>query len=320
MFSGSVTRVSRPWFDNRADGDADTPLLAPRSVVFVADSAHEPRLAELIVSMGEAGGTLHPLTAAEAREHCPAVHPDWVVAAAVDRDASDLDVAAIVAAFRRRMGAGDANLRLGAPVRRVDRSTSGWTVHAEDGWKVSCGRIVNAAGAWVDDIARLAGIELLGFQPRRRTIGIGVQTGSEPVGSALIVHADEQFYFGAEAGGILFSPADETPSPPCDAKPEEIDVAVAMERINEATTLGMRSVTSTWAGLRTFGPDESIVIGSEPSDEAFVWCGGQGGYGIQTAPSAGRATASVVLGEALPADLTAAGLTVADLAPRRVAH
>lgn len=312
-----LTRASRLWFETGAEGDADTALLTSRPVVFVADDHHVPRLEQLVVSMGEAGGTLHPLTASEVRERCPAMHPDWVVAGAEDRDASDLDVAAIVAVFRRRLAASGATLSLGAPAQRIERSRTGWTVHTGDGSAVSCGRIVNAAGAWVDDVARMAGVEPLGFQPRRRTIGIGVPTGAETVGSALVAHADEQFYFGAEAGGVLFSPADETLSPPCDARPEEIDVALAMERINAATTLGLRSVTTTWAGLRTFGPGGSLVIGAAPADDTFVWCGGQGGYGIQTAPAAGRVTAAVVRGDALPADLADTGLTLADLAPQR---
>jgi D-arginine dehydrogenase len=116
----------------------------------------------------------------------------------------------------------------------------------------------------------------------------------------------------------MFSPADETPSEPTDARPEEIDVAIAIDRINEATTLGLRSVRQQWAGLRTFSPDGDLVIGPDAEDPSFVWCGGQGGYGIETSPAAGLATAALATGRTLPDELTAVGLTPAALTSARL--
>ncbi|MEM7286825.1 MAG: FAD-binding oxidoreductase [Actinomycetota bacterium] len=314
-----LTRASLEWLASRGGGVADADLISPRLVMFAADAAHIDHLHATADGMGDAGGTLHLLTASETRDICPALRPDWVEAGGVDRDAYDMDVAAIVATFRRVLAQRGGTIDLGRRVTGLSRIGSGWEVRTTGG-PVSCDVVVNAAGAWVDDVAALAGIEPLGFVPKRRTIGIG-RVGEETaglVGRAFVAHAAEQWYFGAEPGGVLFSPADETPSDPCDARPEEIDLARALDGIDAATSLGMRSVSSSWAGLRTFSPDGSIVIGEDPLARGFVWCGGQGGYGIHTSEAAARATAAVALGEPLPADLVAHGLEAADLVPDRL--
>ena len=149
-------------------------------------------------------------------------------------------------------------------------------------------------------------------------MGVGpVAAGVDP-GHHFVADADMAFYFGAEHGNVMFSPADETPSEPTDARPEEIDVAIAIERINEATTLGLRSVRQSWAGLRTFSPDGGLVIGPDPAEPTFIWCGGQGGYGIHTSAGAAMATAALTLGTSLPAPLVEVGLTPDDLLPHRL--
>ena len=314
-----LTRTSLDWLSSRGHGVADVDLITPRLVMFAADGDHIDHLHATAAGMGDAGGTLHLLTAEQAREVCPALRPDWVEAGGIDRDAYDMDVAAIVSAFRRLLADRGGQVDLDRRVTGLTRTASGWSVETTAG-AVDCDVVVNAAGAWVDDVAQKADIEPLGFVPKRRTIGIGriAPEVAEHVGPAFVAHAAEQWYFGAEPGGVLFSPADETPSEPCDARPEEIDLARALDGIDTATTLGMRSVSSSWAGLRTFSPDGSIVIGADPHEPTFVWCGGQGGYGIHTCEAAARATAAAVLGEDLPDDLVAAGLSFDDMAPDRL--
>jgi D-arginine dehydrogenase len=175
--------------------------------------------------------------------------------------------------------------------------------------------IVNTAGAWGDEIAALAGARPVGLRPLRRT-AFTVAAPPDSDRWPLVHGIDGTFYFKPEsAGQLLCSPADETPSPPCDARPEEIDVARAIDRINEATTLAIRHVRAQWAGLRTFAPDRVLVLGFDDIVDGFVWHVGQGGTGIQTAPAAGRAVASLVLDGCFPDDL--GGLTMADTAPRR---
>jgi D-arginine dehydrogenase len=202
-------------------------------------------------------------------------------------------------------------------VTALNRTANGWTVTTTQG-RISAGAIVNASGAWVDCVAELAGIEPLGFVPKRRTIGIGPVAADVDPGDHFVAHTSMDFYFGAERGDVMFSPADETPSEATDARPEEIDLAIAIDRINGATTLGLRSVRHSWAGLRTFSPDGGLVLGPDPVDPTFVWCGGQGGYGIHTSAAAALATASLMLDGGLPAELREVGLGPADLLPNRL--
>lgn len=312
-----LTAASREFFETRGHGDADTALIRPRLVMYAACEQDLDDLDELVRSMGDAGGTLHPLSASETVDLCPVLRPEWVAAGGVDRDAFDMDVAAIVQVFRARLRRAGGSIATDHRVTGMRRAGDGWRIETTAG-VVHGGVVVNAAGAWVDEVAALAGIEPLGFVPKRRTIGISPLAPGVEVGSTFVADAGWRFYFGREPGGVLFSPADETPSPPCDARPEELDLARAIDAITAATTLRLRSVSSSWAGLRTFGPDGSIVLGPDPAEPTFVWCAGQGGYGIHTAPAAGRATAALTLGRGLPTDLTSEGLASGPLGPTRL--
>lgn len=313
-----LAAASAEFFDSAGDGWSDTPLVTPRSVMYVADEAHHARLAAMADALGRAGGRVDLIGASACRERCPALRDDWVVAGAVDPDALDIDVAATVGAFRAALIRHGGRLRVDHRVVGLDRTTSGWTVRTNAG-RFSAGMIVNAAGAWVDHVATLAGVAPLGFRPKRRTMAVSPFAADADPGDHFVAHATMNFYFGAERGdAVMYSPADETPSAPTDARPEEIDVAIAIDRINAATTLGLRSVRQSWAGLRTFSPDGDLVIGPDAGDPTFVWCGGQGGYGIETSPAAGIATAALASGRALPELLTAVGLTPAALTADRL--
>jgi D-arginine dehydrogenase len=180
--------------------------------------------------------------------------------------------------------------------------------------------VVNAAGAWADEIARLAALAPVGLQPYRRTVIIFAEpAGVSLAGCPLVIDADERFYFKPEAGKVLASPADETPSAPCDAQPEEIDVAITIERIERATTMRIGRIDHKWAGLRSFVADRAPVVGVDPEADGFVWLAGQGGYGIMTAPAMARVAAALAGAGAWPDDLAALGVRAGDLAPRRPA-
>lgn len=312
-----LTAASAHFFGSDDDGRAPTPLVSPRSVMFVADADHRSHLIRLSENMGEAGGRLELIDADAARTRCPVLRDEWVVGAGVDHDAFDIDVAATVASFRSTLVEAGGKIRTDHRVTALDRGADGWTVTTTSG-SISTGTVVNASGAWVDRVAALAGIEPFGFVPKRRTMGISPLADGVDPGDHFVAHVETGFYFGAEHGGLMFSPADETPSEPTDARPEEIDLAMAIERINEATTLGLRSVRQSWAGLRTFSPDGDLVIGPDPTEPSFIWCGGQGGYGIHTAPAAAMATAALALGRPLPAPLVDVGLTPEHVLPNRL--
>jgi D-arginine dehydrogenase len=178
--------------------------------------------------------------------------------------------------------------------------------------------VINAAGAWADVVAQLAGVNPIGLQPCRRTaLIVAAPEGSDSDRWPMVIDIDEQFYFRPDAGALLLSPGDETPSEPCDAQPEEWDVATAVDRVQSATTLEVRRIRRSWAGLRSFAPDRSPVVGFAPDAPGFFWLAGQGGYGIQTAPAMGRLAAALVRGEAVPHDLRELGVDAYDLRPER---
>jgi D-arginine dehydrogenase len=230
-----------------------------------------------------------PITPEHAVELCPVLKTP--LAAAIDRSAMDIDVMALhqnyVRGFKERHGTVHTNAR----VTEIRKDGSGWVVNG-----IKADTVVNAAGAWADHVAELAGVPTIGLEPKRRTLAV-VHTDADPAWP-LVAEAGDRFYFRPESGRLLISPGDETPSEPCDAKPDEIDVAIALERVNAATTLNLRSVHTAWAGLRSFVADREPVVGAWPDHPGFVFFAGQGGYGIQMAPALARLGADVVLGRA----------------------
>ena len=262
------------------------------------------------------------IDAADAIALMPVLRPEVIGGALLEPDAMELDVAAIHQAFVRGMRSFRAAIASSAPVTAISRSGGGWSVTTPSA-TISTPLVINAAGAWCDVIAELAGIEPLGLRPLRRTAAVAsLPTSVSDIGSWPLVafESDEggmAAYCKPEPGGLLVSPADETLSPPCDARAEEIDVALAMDVVGRWTTLELRHIRTTWAGLRTFAADRTPVAGFAPTASGFFWLAAQGGYGIQTAPGLARAAAGLILDDELPADLASAGLTPAHLAPSR---
>jgi len=187
-----------------------------------------------------------------------------------------------------------------------------------DGERIAATTVVNAAGAWADILGSLAGAAPVGLVPKRRTaFTFDSPPGLELAGLPMAIDFDETFYFKPEVGRFLASPADETPSAPCDAQPEEIDIAIAVDRIEAATTLRVPRIKNKWAGLRSFVADKNLVVGYDPSVDGFFWLAGQGGYGIQTGAAAGRLASSLAQGKGLPGDIVSLGVTERALSPGR---
>jgi D-arginine dehydrogenase len=305
-----LTAASRSFFTTPPDDWATTPLVSPRAALNVGTAAD---LDALAAEAAGGGAAVTAVSAEEARAICPALRATWVAGGVLEPEALDIDVAALHQGFVGHARRHGASIEVSRGVRRLERNGRRWQVFTDDS-TCEADVIVNAAGAWGDEIAALAGARPVGLQALRRT-AFTVAAPPDAGGWPLVHAIDGTFYFKPEsAGQLLCSPADETPSPPCDARPEEIDVARAIEHINEATTLDVRHVRSKWAGLRTFAPDRAPVLGFDDVVNGFVWHVGQGGTGIQTSPAAGRAVASLVLDGRLPDGLD---LVASDLAPRR---
>ncbi len=305
----NLTVASLPVFDDLAT-EQGTPLLDPRLLLYVADDGGVDSLRAEI----EHTSMLRPVAPSEALDLCSALRLDAIAAAAVDDSGADIDVASLHAAYVTRLRRAGGVILRSAPVRSIERSATGWKVTAGDELLAS-DAVVNAAGAWADIVAEMAGVRPLGLRPLRRTIFVS------PVGAfgdlerwPLVADAREQWYFRPEAGGVLGSPADETLSPPCDARPEEVDIAIGIERINQRTTLALRTVRTSWAGLRTFAADRRPVIGPDPDAGTFIWFAGQGGYGIQMAPAAAQLGAALALEQSPPPAVRSA---VAAVSPSR---
>jgi D-arginine dehydrogenase len=230
-----------------------------------------------------------------------------VRAAAVVEGAADVDTEALHQAYVRGLRRRGGSVRTGAPVTAVEQRGSGWRVHAGAD-PIDTADVVDAAGAWADVVARAAGVPPLGLVPLRRTIALvpvpDAARSRMPDGRLPMVReAAERFYFKPEGDGLLVGPADETPVEPHDARPDELDVATGLERVEAVTGLGLRSVRTSWAGLRSFVADRRPVVGARPGHPGFHFFAGQGGSGIESAPALAAFGAAVVTGDPVPADI-----------------
>ncbi|HEX5672336.1 MAG TPA: FAD-binding oxidoreductase [Acidimicrobiia bacterium] len=307
-----LTRASRSFFDNPPPGLADVGFLERRGAMWIGRADQQGSLERELV---EAGPNAQNLSPAAAIALVPVLSPDLAWAIYVP-DALDLDVAAIHQAFVRGMRREGANILVSSPAMGLTRHQSSWLTTTPGATYVS-DVVVDAAGAWGDEVAALAGVEPVGLDPRRRTAFM-VPGDIAYAHWPLVADVDNLFYFRPDGTQILCSLADETPMPPGDAQPEPLDIALAIERINAATTLGIETVRSAWAGLRTFVADRAMVIGFDRQQPGFFWLVGQGGTGIQTAPAAGELTAALVTGRAPPPIQVDAGLVLDALSPDRL--
>lgn len=301
-----LTRASRRFLVDPPPGLVDGPLVGARGVLWVARTGHDGSL-DLIEQEGRAAGSDgHRLTPAEAVAHVTVLKSDRLAGALLETRPMDIDVARLHQAFVRGFRRAGGTILTSSPVVEVTRTGRGWSVTAGS-HHIAATAIVNAGGAWGDEVAALAGVAPVGLVPKRRTAFM-VPGRTEWAKWPMVIDSRHQFYFKPDGPQLLCSPADETPAEPGDARPDPLDVAQAIERINEVTDLAIHTVRSEWAGLRTFAPDGSMVIGPDPSEPSFHWLVGQGGTGIQTAFAAGSLAASRVRGEPMEPELADAGV------------
>ena len=315
----AITVVSGRFYRDPPAGFADHPVLTPRGAIVVGRAEQEAAVRAAAADYAQLVPSVRWLDPAEVLHRQPLLKPESAGGGAVfEPEADDMDVAAIHAGFLKGARAAGGVLRLNAEVTALERKDGRWTITLRDGESIGAANIVNASGAWADVLGGLAGCAPIGLVPKRRTaFTFDSPAGLDLAPLPMVIDFDESFYFKPEVGQFLGSLADETPSAPCDAQPEEIDVATAVDRIETASTLVIRRIKNKWAGLRSFVADKSLVAGYDPKVEGFFWLAGQGGYGIQTGYAAGQLAASLALGKELPADVAALGVSEAALSPAR---
>jgi D-arginine dehydrogenase len=288
----ALTRLSRSFYETPPAGFAEVPLISRRPVLLLATVSQLPELEAAIAN----GSGLRRATVPEAHAMVPALRPGYLGGAALEEDSFDMDVAAIHQGFLRMLRSNGGVIALRSRAGRIEKRAVGWEVETAAGTVFRAAIVVDAAGAWGDEVAAIAGASPLGLRPCRRTAAIIDPSPFDVSSWPMICDVAEGWYARPEARTrLMVSPADETLTHPHDVQPEEFDVAIGIDRMQQALDIPVRRVEHSWAGLRTFTPDGSLALGWDPVVEGFFWCVGQGGYGIQTAPAAGRLVADLVL-------------------------
>lgn len=313
----ALTRASEPFFRAPPDGFTDVPLFAPRGILMMSRAEQLDALEGLIADVSGKAAVAR-LDESGLRDLNPLVREGYAVAGMHDPNGQDIDVAALHQGYLRALRGRGGQVLAGAEVSGLDRDGDGWRIATTAG-EIRAGVVVNAAGAWAEQVGTMAGAEPVGLIPKRRTALIVAAPQDRDMRHAPItIDIDEQFYLKPDAGRLLISPADETPSAPCDAQPDEMDVAVCVDRIETAFDLTVRRIETKWAGLRSFVADKCPVAGFSDRVDGFYWLAGQGGYGIQSAPALSRFAAAQVAGLPVPQDIEDQGVSPSDLAPERL--
>ncbi|MDV3223419.1 FAD-binding oxidoreductase [Intrasporangium sp.] len=313
----ALTLASRPFLEGPPAG-FERALMTPRPLLQIARTGHAEVIDALYEQVRPLVASATTVDAVRAAQLCPILRPGSVAAGLFEPHAMELDVHALHQGYVRGLRTRGGTVMRGRRVERLHASGDTWEVHVADGVVARADIVVNAAGAWADRVAGAAGCAPVGLTPRRRTV---FTIPGEDVPRArdlpLLYDAQESFYIKPEGEQFLCSPADRTPCEPGDVAPDTLEIARALDEIREVTTVAARSVRTSWAGLRTFAPDEEFVVGFDPTAHGLFWLAGQGGYGIQTAPATARLAANLIRGEEAPDDIARLGLDVALLSPLR---
>jgi len=307
----ALTLASRPFLDDPPDAFSDVPLGRPMPVLVFAREDERAGLDSLDADIAPFA-ELERLDSAGVHELCPLLN-DAAVHGIADRRGIRLDPHALLQGNLRRLRRSGGALVTGARAAAIRRDGGAWRVTTEPGEQYSAPVLVNAAGSWADQVAGLAGVRPLGLAPKRRTIiTFDAPPGTPLDGLPFAKTVGDELYFAPESGRLFASPMDEVPSEPCDAQPDDYEVALAAFRVEERTTVKVTRIHSKWAGLRTFAPDRHPVVGFAPDAEGFFWLAGQGGFGLQTSPAMAAIAVALLTGAPWPVvDATAEELSPA---------
>jgi D-arginine dehydrogenase len=321
-YGGAIIRrlaiASRPFLEDPPGGFSAHPLLTPRGMITIARTDQLGMLDGQLERARRLVESIDRIHVADAFAKVPVLRQDYVAGAFFEPHSMDLDVHGLHQGFLREAKARGARIVVNADVQAIERSGERWNVTTAAG-EFRAPLLINAAGAWADAIAVLAGARRVGLVPKRRTaFNIPAPAGMAIRHWPMVNDVAEEFYFKPDAGQLFVSPADATPSEPVDAFADDIDVAAGVERLERATTLNVQRVSRTWAGLRTFAADSAPVVGFDGEVDGFFWLAGHGGYGIKTSPALSRACRSLIRERCLPDDLQRLGITASELSPDRL--
>ena len=298
----ALTLASRPFFDQPPEGFSDVPL-GRRMPVLIHARADELHDLDDLDAQIAPFATLERVGEKEMRELCRVLRlgEGGAVSGIVDRNGIRLDPHALLQGFLRSLRANGGELLVGAKCDIIRRASNFWQVQTERGDRFEAPVLVNAAGAWAEVIAQQAGVKPLGLAPMRRTIiTFDAPHGADPSGWPFAKTVGDHLYFAPESGRLFASPMDEVPTDPCDAQPDEYEIALAAHRVEERTTMVVKRIAHKWAGLRTFAPDRHPVAGFDPDAQGFFWLAGQGGFGLQTSPVMAKIAESLIAGTLWP--------------------
>ncbi len=314
----ALVRHSRPFFESPPDGFAAHPILNNRGVLFIARSDQLNSLARIVNENYQESARVVRGDHRLAVSNHPALRAEYVAACMWNPDAMDIDVHALLHGFLRTFRCSGGQLQTGARVVALHRDGGYWTAQTHEA-SYRANIVVNAAGAWADEVGQIAGAQKIGLVPKRRSVCIIPADTMNVTKWPMVGDVDEEFYFKPDAGNLLLSPADETPMEPCDVYPDDLDIAIAVEHLEAATNIKVtRKIDRQWAGLRSFVEDKMPVVGYDTKAHGFFWLAGQGGDGIQTSPALSRLAAALAIDEPVPADMAADGLTPETLSPVRL--
>jgi len=315
----ALASASKTFLLNPPGGFGDHPLLKPRGLLLIGGHQDSSLLERVAQECARYVSGVCRLTSEQARQMVPVLRDDSVGGAVFDPEAMDIDVHALHYGFLQGLRSRGGKTVTGAELQSIERVRNAWSIVTPAG-RFTAPVLLNAAGAWCDRVGALVGAKPVGLVPKRRTAFIFDPPPGTPVDRWPVVHdIHETFYFKPDAGKILASPADETPMEPCDVHPDDVDIAVAVDRIQQSARLPVTHVARRWAGLRSFVSDGYPVVGYDPQIAGFFWVAGQGGYGIETSPAMGRLSASLAAGNDVPRDLVELGVRTEILSPARLA-
>ena len=312
-----LTRASRRFFLETPHGFSPTPLAAKRGVLHVATLRSAAKIDTLAREFREHRTTFVRGNSGDAIEAVPILKPEYAESCIFEPDAFEIDVDALLQGYLRGIRSRGRQFMPNNEVTTMVQESSGWLLTTPQS-ALRCRIVINASGAWADDVAKCAGMVPIGVTPLRRTvIVVDAPTDTGISDWPLVLDADETFYFKPYGSCILHSLCDETASAPMDAFPSEYDIALAADRMETVTTVSINRIRSQWAGLRTFTPDRSFAVGFDRHRAGFFWCVGQGGYGIQTAPALASLSAGLITRAQMPTELQKVGIDLKDLDPNR---